>query len=175
VVTTVAGQRRLRAGSVRGLRPGETTQLSAPGKPTLTVTATPCRHGPPLSRPIAGAVIGFALSLTGSSTTRLWMTGDTVLSRPVQRVAQNLDVDVLPMHLGSVRFPQTGPLRYSMDSGDALRLIDLANPRIAIPVHDEGWSHFREPEQHLRATLARTGAAPQRILKWLTPGEAQAM
>ena len=32
-------------------------------RPALRVRATPCRHGPPLSRPLTGAVIGFALSL----------------------------------------------------------------------------------------------------------------
>lgn len=78
VVTTHAGERRLRATNVRGLRPSYSTQLTAPGKPTLTITATPCRHGPPRSRPIAGAVIGFAFSLPERNATRLWMTGDTV-------------------------------------------------------------------------------------------------
>jgi L-ascorbate metabolism protein UlaG (beta-lactamase superfamily) len=173
VVTTHPGKQRLRAANVRGLRPGDSTRLTAPDKPTLTVTATPCRHGPPLSRPIAGAVIGFALSLPDQSATRLWMTGDTVLHRPVRRAAEQLDVDVLLMHLGAVRFGQTGPLRYSMDSTDALRLIDLATPRVAVPVHYEGWSHFSEPELHLRSIL--TGA-PDRLrdaVTWLKPGVPQ--
>jgi hypothetical protein len=37
------------------------TRLEKPGRPAIEVTATPCRHGPPLSRPIVGDVIGFAL------------------------------------------------------------------------------------------------------------------
>jgi L-ascorbate metabolism protein UlaG (beta-lactamase superfamily) len=62
VLTTEAGGRRL--GAV-GLRPWATFLLEAPGRPTVEVTATPCRHGPPLSRPITGDVIGFALRWDG--------------------------------------------------------------------------------------------------------------
>jgi L-ascorbate metabolism protein UlaG (beta-lactamase superfamily) len=176
VVTTRAGKKRLRAKSnanICGLRPGDSTLLTAPNKPTLTIRATPCRHGPPLSRPIAGAVIGFVLSLPGQSATKLWMTGDTVLHRPVRRIADQLDVDVLVMHLGAVRFGQTGPLRYSMNSTDALRLIELANPRAAVPVHYEGWSHFSEPEQDLRTALASAPRRLKQTVTWLRPGVTQ--
>ena len=53
-----------------GLRPrprrlGGTT-LEAPGKPPLEIIATPCRHGPPLSHPLVGDVIGFALVCDGT-------------------------------------------------------------------------------------------------------------
>ena len=50
VLTTAAGAHRL-GGNARGLQPWATTQLEAPAKPPIQVTATPCRHGPPLSRP----------------------------------------------------------------------------------------------------------------------------
>jgi hypothetical protein len=43
------------------------------------VTATPARHGPPLSRPITGDVIGFALGWGGQEHGVLWISGDTVL------------------------------------------------------------------------------------------------
>lgn len=177
VVTTHAGHKRLGGANTRGLRAGDSTQLVAPGKPSLTVTATPCRHGPPLSRPIAGAVIGFALSLAQGTSARLWMTGDTVLHRPVRQIAESLDVDVLLMHLGAVRFPQTGPLSYSMNSTEALRLIELTKPRVAVPVHYEGWSHFSEPEDHLRSALAKVQATPHEhaAVTWLQPGVAQSV
>lgn len=41
VVTTNSGARRLAAANVRGLRPWQTTTLSAPGLPSLEITATP--------------------------------------------------------------------------------------------------------------------------------------
>ena len=60
VVTTVPGAKRL-GGNARGLAPWELTSLEAPSKTAIEVTATPCRHGPPLSHPIVGDVVGFAL------------------------------------------------------------------------------------------------------------------
>ena len=53
VVTTQSGARRLGSGA-RGLRPWDTTVLKGEGRPSIEVTATPARHGPPLSRPLAG-------------------------------------------------------------------------------------------------------------------------
>ena len=51
VVTTHSGAKRL-GGHTRGLRSWETTTLESPGRPTITITATPCRHGLP-PRPTA--------------------------------------------------------------------------------------------------------------------------
>ncbi|HEX7132213.1 MAG TPA: MBL fold metallo-hydrolase, partial [Iamia sp.] len=53
IVTTTSGARRL-GGAAIGLDPWAVTTLEAPGRPTIEVTATPCRHGPPLSHPIVG-------------------------------------------------------------------------------------------------------------------------
>ncbi len=164
VITTVAGARRLASSNVAGLRPGGLVALDGPRRPALTVRATPCRHGPPLTGPITGPVVGFALSLGSAERVALWMTGDTVLHRPLRRTAQRLDVDILLMHLGGVQFPITGPLRYSMNSSDARELIRLTRPRVTVPVHYEGWSHFHEPETQARAALPD--------LTWLKPGQA---
>src|SRR3954454_16370552 len=46
VITTVAGAKRL-GGETRGLQPWASTRLQASGRPSIEVTATPCRHGPP--------------------------------------------------------------------------------------------------------------------------------
>ena len=171
VITTVPGARRLGASNVRGLRPGTLEELAGhAGRPVLRARATPCRHGPPLSRPIAGAVIGFALSLGQQRQVALWMTGDTVYHRPLERAANRLDVDILLMHLGSVQFPITGPLRYSMNSADAIRLVKAARPRVAVPVHYEGWSHFSEPSSRLRKVLDHLGPAEPNPVTWLQPG-----
>jgi L-ascorbate metabolism protein UlaG (beta-lactamase superfamily) len=173
VLTTRAGARRLAAPNVRGLVAGETTTLEADGKSALTVRATPCRHGPPLSRPVAGSVIGFALSLGADTDTAVWMTGDTVLHGPVRRLAEKLRVDVMLIHLGAVRFPLTGALRYSMNSTDAARLLDLFRPRVAVPVHYEGWSHFSEPIEQLRTRLDSADPPVREGITWLTPGRPQ--
>jgi hypothetical protein len=87
VITTVPGAKRLGAGA-QGLPPWSTTRLEAEGRPTIEITATPCRHGPPLSRPLVGDVIGFALAWEGQEHGVLWISGDSVAasaSRPPVR------------------------------------------------------------------------------------------
>ena len=171
VVTTEAGARRL-GGGARGLAPWGTTLLEAAGKPALEITATPCRHGPPLSRPLAGDVVGFALSWDGRQQGALWITGDTVLYGGVRGVASRLRVDVALLHLGGVRFPVTGPLRYTMTARDAVELCALVRPRVAIPIHYEGWAHFRDGRDTIVREFARAPDEVRRSLRWLPLGEA---
>ena len=103
----------------------------------------------------------------------MWLSGDTVLYDGVREVGARLDVDVAVLHLGAVQFPVTGPLRYSMNGHEAAELIGLLQPRVAVPVHFEGWSHFHQQEDALRDAL---GATPENIrgrLRWLNRGEPQ--
>jgi L-ascorbate metabolism protein UlaG (beta-lactamase superfamily) len=171
VVTTVPGASRL-GGTTRGLHPWGTTELSAPGRPTIDVTATPARHGPPLSRPIAGAVIGFALRWTGQDDGVLWISGDTVLFGGLHEVADRFDVGTALLHLGGVRFPVTGPLRYSMTARQAVEVCHLLAPRSAIPVHYEGWTHFRQGRDAIEREFARAPADVRARLRWLPLGVA---
>src|SRR4051795_3927546 len=48
-MTTLSGARPL-GRSRRGLEAWSQTRLEQPGRPTVEITATPCRHGPPLSQ-----------------------------------------------------------------------------------------------------------------------------
>lgn len=170
VITTVSGARRL-GGSAQGLANWQSTRLEAPGRPWLEITATPCRHGPPLSHPIVGDVIGFALRWEGQTGGVLWISGDTVLYDGVREVADRLDVDVALLHLGGVRFPVSGPLRYTMTADEAIELCELLQPRIAIPIHYEGWKHFRQGREEIERRLATAPESVRERVRWLTIGE----
>jgi L-ascorbate metabolism protein UlaG (beta-lactamase superfamily) len=171
VVTTVPGARRVGEGA-RGLEPWETTRLEAPGRPTIEITATPCRHGPPLSRPLAGHVIGFALRWDGQEHGVLWISGDTVPYDGVRQIADRIEVDTAVLHLGGVRFPVTGPLRYSMTARQAVELCGLIRPRTVIPVHYEGWKHFQESRATIERELATAPDDIRRAVHWLPLGVA---
>jgi L-ascorbate metabolism protein UlaG (beta-lactamase superfamily) len=170
VVTTVSGAKRL-GGRARGLEPWATTRLEAAGRPPIEVTATPCRHGPPLSHPLAGDVIGFALRWDGQEHGVLWVTGDTVLYDGVRGVADRLQVDTALIHLGGVRFPVTGPVRYTMTARDAVELLGLVRPRTAIPVHYEGWRHFHEGREAIEREFARAPDDVRRRVRWIPLGD----
>jgi L-ascorbate metabolism protein UlaG (beta-lactamase superfamily) len=168
-VTTASGAKRL-GGSARGLEPWARTTLEAPERPSIDITATPCRHGPPLSHPIVGDVIGFALRWDGQEHGVLWISGDTVLYDGVRQVADRLQVDTAVLHLGGVRFPVTGPLRYTMTAHEAVELCELIRPRTAIPIHYEGWKHFREGRASVEREIAAAPPDVRDRFRWLELG-----
>ncbi len=174
IVTTLSGAARL-TGDVRGLGFWHSTWLESRGKPSIEVTATPCRHGPPLSRPIVGDVVGFALRWDGQEHGVLWISGDTVLYDGVREVADRLQVDTAILHLGGVRFPVTGPVHYTMTAREAIELCGLVRPRVTIPLHYEGWKHFKEGRAAVERELAEAPSEVRDSVRWLPIGEAVAL
>jgi L-ascorbate metabolism protein UlaG (beta-lactamase superfamily) len=170
VITTVSGEARLGGRDTRGLKPWATTTLEAPGRPAILVTATPCRHGPPFSRPFAGDVIGFALGWDGQKHGVLWISGDTVLYDGVRGVADRFRVDVALIHFGGVQFPVTGPLRYTLTAKDAIELCRLIKPRTVIPIHYEGWKHFKQGREAIEQEFARSPEDMRQSIRWLPLG-----
>ncbi|GLY03705.1 MBL fold metallo-hydrolase [Actinoplanes sp. NBRC 101535] len=146
-------------GIVTGLKPWQSVRVG-----DVEVTATPARHGPPLSRPIVGPAIGFTLRPSRANSV-VWITGDTVLFRGLREVGARFTVDTVVLHLGKVQFGVTGPIRYTMTGADAATLIRHLRPRRVVPVHYEGWSHFHEGRAEVEA------AFPPGTLTWLTPGD----
>jgi L-ascorbate metabolism protein UlaG (beta-lactamase superfamily) len=157
VVTTPSGARRLGGGSL-GLAPWRSTSLSVPGG-ELKVTATPCRHGPPLSRPIVGEVVGFLLEWEGQRNGALWLTGDTVYFAGLAEVGRRFDVGAAIVNLGGVRFPLTGPARYTLNAEEAIRLARELDLRSIVPLHFEGWKHFRQGREEVERAFAGAGIA----------------
>ena len=167
VITTVAAAGRLGGGAV-GLGEYDTTTLEQEGKPAITVTGTPCRHGPPLSKPIVGEVTGFALAWEGQRNGQLWISGDTVLYDGVKGVAERLRVGTAIVHLGGVRFPVSGPLRYTMTGSDAVGAV-----RTAEAGHRDPGALRRLEALPRRADRGGTGLQPGGgpAPTWLEPGQ----
>jgi L-ascorbate metabolism protein UlaG (beta-lactamase superfamily) len=115
-------------------------------------------------------VVGFTLGWEGQAHGTLWITGDTVLYDGVRQVADRLQVDTALLHLGCVRFPVTGPVRYSMDAREAVKLCRLVRPRTVIPVHYEGWTHFRQGRAAIEQEFQQAPADIGRRLQWLPIG-----
>lgn len=170
VLTTRAGAGRL-GDNARGLAPWETAELAREGRPTIEVTATPCRHGPPLSRPIVGDVVGFSLAWGGQGLGSLWISGDTVLYDGLREVGERLQIGVAVLHLGGVRFPVTGPLRYTMNAAEAVELCGIIGPRTVIPIHYEGWKHFRQGREAIETEFAAAPQAFRQSVRWLQIGD----
>jgi L-ascorbate metabolism protein UlaG (beta-lactamase superfamily) len=169
VITTVPGARRLGA-AAQGLAPWERTTLEQDGRPTVQVTATPARHGPPLSRPIVGHVIGFVLEWEGQGNGAFWVSGDTVWFSEIPEIGRRFDIGTALLHLGGVRFPITGPVRYTMNADEGVRTVRELAIDSVLPIHYEGWRHFRQGRGEVEETFAAAGLSDR--LTWLPPGEA---
>ena len=70
-----------------------------------------------------------------------------------------------------MRFGVTGPLRYTMTARDAVELCELVKPRTAIPIHYEGWKHFKQGREAIEAELAAAPEDIRRRVRWLPIGE----
>jgi L-ascorbate metabolism protein UlaG (beta-lactamase superfamily) len=168
VITTPSGAKRLGGGAV-GLQPWASRTLSAPNGLQVRVTATPARHGPPLSRPIVGEVIGFVLEWAGQRHGALWVSGDTVYFGGVAEVSSRFKVGTALIHLGGVRFPISGPARYTMNAAEAARVAREFGLRTLLPIHYEGWKHFRQGRAEVERTFAAEQVADR--VRWLTAGQ----
>jgi L-ascorbate metabolism protein UlaG (beta-lactamase superfamily) len=71
-----------------------------------------------------------------------------------------------------LRFPVTGPVRYSMTAQQAVQLCRLVRPRTAIPVHYEGWTHFHQDRIAIERELVAAPDDIRRSIRWLPIGEA---
>jgi L-ascorbate metabolism protein UlaG (beta-lactamase superfamily) len=162
VLTTIPGAKRLADDglmAVTGLAAWDTTTLEGDGKPAIRVTATPCRHGPVASYPIVGQVVGFALEWDGQQHGCVWISGDTVDFAPLHEVPRRLDVGTAVLHLGGVQFGITGPIHYTWTAADGLAFASELDATTIVPVHYEGWSHFKDGPSELAAAIAAASPA----------------
>lgn len=172
VITTESGARRL-GGNASGLAPWSTTKLAHSNRPRIDITATPCRHGPPGSHAIVGDVIGFLLRWEQQTHGAFWISGDTVFYDGVHQVAEHTRIGTILLHLGGVRFPLTGPLRYTMTAHDAVRVSALMKPQTILPIHYEGWKHFQQGREDVERAFADAAPDVGNCVRWLAMGVAE--
>jgi L-ascorbate metabolism protein UlaG (beta-lactamase superfamily) len=173
VLTTPSGAQRLARGPlaerVEGLAPFSAVEVLTPGGLPIRITATPARHGPPLSLPLAGEVIGFLLEWPGQVKGALYISGDTVWFGGVAELGRRARIGTAFLHLGGVRFGISGPLRYTFNAAEAVTAVKALGIKHLLPVHYDGWTHFRESRADAEKVFARASLDAE--LTWLTKGE----
>lgn len=167
VLTTRAGAKRL-GGNAVGLRPGEKHTIEANGA-ALEIAAMPARHGPHLIGLTAGPVIGFLLRHERLERP-VWLSGDTRWYGGIRRaLAAQAPVGTAIVNIGAARFRPTGPARFTMDAREAARATREAGAERVIPIHFEGWSHFKQGREAARQEFETAGVADR--VRWLEQGE----
>ncbi|WP_420968446.1 MBL fold metallo-hydrolase [Bradyrhizobium sp. B120] len=165
VLTTEAGAKRL-GGSAEGFAPWATTTLTKGGR-TLTITATPARHGPAGIEPLSGDVIGFVLE-PAKPGRPVYVSGDTTWFDGVAEVARRFACGVVLPFAGAAQ--TRGPFHLTMDTNDTIETARAFADAVIVPVHTDGWAHFRQNAADLRASFDTLGFG--RRLRILTPGVA---
>ncbi|UYQ91743.1 MBL fold metallo-hydrolase [Chitinophaga horti] len=151
---------------VIGLSNWETYTVNTPKVSNLRITATPAQHRPWwIPEIISGPVIGFVIQYDGQSDGVIYISGDTVYFKGIDEVAKRFKVDVGIFHAGSVQFRYLSGLgKYTMDSVDLLRAVRVIRPNKIIPVHQRGWTHFKESESHLKHILEADPITRERMI-----------
>ncbi|WP_441228430.1 MBL fold metallo-hydrolase [Tardiphaga sp. 20_F10_N6_6] len=165
VLTTIAGAKRL-GGDVEGLAPWDSTELTGKDGHSLTITATPARHGPAGIEPLSGDVIGFVLSSNAPGSRPIYITGDTVWFDGVAEVARRFSAGVVLPFAGAAQ--TRGPFHLTMDTNDTIETARAFPDATIVPVHTDGWAHFKQTAGDLRASFDTLGFGAR--LRILEPG-----
>jgi L-ascorbate metabolism protein UlaG (beta-lactamase superfamily) len=165
VLTTIAGAKRL-GGHAEGLAPWATTELTGRDRHVLTVTATPARHGPAGIEPLSGDVIGFVVTSAKSGRRPIYISGDTVWYDGVAEVARRFKAGVVLPFAGAAQ--TRGPFHLTMDINDTIETARAFPDAVIIPLHTDGWAHFRQNGADLSASFDTLGFGSR--LKLLEPG-----
>jgi len=166
VVTTRAGAKRLGNNAI-GLKPWQSMAITSADS-EIKVTAVPARHGSLWSHILVGETTGFVLEWNGQKHGALYISGDTVWFNGMHEIANRFKISTAILHIGKASFPVTGPIRFTFHAKEAVHAVRTLNPRMVIPIHYEGWKHFREPreEAEMQFAAAKLGEKVQ----WLPLG-----
>ena len=192
VFTTPSGARRLSSG---GLRPGETAtpsgihavglenweavEVATPDGRVITITGTPCRHGPVGGD--RGSVTGFVLDFKGEDASEsrgpapartqgggasaVYITGDTVWYEGVEEVARRYDnVGLILLFMGAARLQVAGPSNITMTVEESIKAAHLFDKAAIVPLHFEGWEHFTEGRDEIIRQYTAAGLLHR--LRW---------
>ncbi len=167
VFTTPDSAVRLGAGAI-GLSPWEQREISTPAGRTVSITATPARHGP--AGGDRGPVCGFLVSSPGRPDRDIYLSGDTVWYEGVVEVARRQTVSVVVLNAGAAKVRPAGPEPLTLTAAEAVRVAEAFEKAVIVPLHFEGWEHFSEGRADVSAAFAEAGLTHR--LRWLEPGRA---
>jgi len=161
VYTTTAGAARLGVNAV-GIEHWQTVEVPAGDGRVLSITGTPGRHGPVGGD--RGPVTGFVLNFKGQSNGGIYISGDTVWYEGVEEVALRFDIKMAVLFMGAASVKEVGPQHLTMTAEEGVLAARYFPKAKIVPLHFEGWEHFRESYNQIKETFAGAGIADR--LHW---------
>lgn len=155
VLSTASASDRL-GGNVRSLGNWERVSVPRPDGGVVWITGVPAQHGPDGSEPVVGEGTGFVLAGDGLPT--IYVSGDNASLAVVRTIAARLGpVDGAVLNAGAARTALMDHANLTLDSAQAAEAARILGARWVVPLHIEGWAHFTEGTEMLRAAFARAG------------------
>jgi L-ascorbate metabolism protein UlaG (beta-lactamase superfamily) len=116
---------------------------------------------------LSGEVIGFVVSPRDDAP--IYISGDTTWFDGVAEVAKRFKAGVVLPFAGAAQ--TRGPFHLTMDINDTIETARALPDAVIVPVHTDGWPHFRQSAQDLRASFETLGFG-SRLKLPLEPGVA---
>lgn len=143
---------------ITGLGNWQTVDVTGPEGQVVHITGVPALHGPEGCEPVTGTVTGFVLH--GENLPTVYVSGDNASVELVEQIAARFpDVDVAILFAGGVRFGEEffDNAEITLTSETAAQAATLLAGAQIVPVHVEGWAHFCEDIEDVRAAFAAAG------------------
>jgi L-ascorbate metabolism protein UlaG (beta-lactamase superfamily) len=161
-LTHPLGASRL-GGRTLGLLPWTSVDVAAPDGGTVQVTAVPAQHGPDGTEHLTGPVTGHVLRAPGWPS--VYVSGDNASLDVVRQIARRLGpVDVAVVFAGAARPRPEASGPATVTSAQAAEAAALLGARAVVPVHYDGWRHFTEGADELRAAFEAAGLSERLVL-----------
>ncbi|MCW3094361.1 MAG: hypothetical protein JWP81_5430 [Ferruginibacter sp.] len=170
VLSTKDAVRRLKNDNIIGLENWEEYTVKNDKVKGLKITAIPAQHTN-IKRldKVMGKVLGFTIEWEGQKNGCIYISGDTVLFEGIYELNRRKKVDTAILHLGAGAFPYLKRnMRVTMNGDEAIEVTKLLNPNVVIPIHYEGWWHFKQSVKSLKNEIEMSGLQEKYI--WLKSG-----
>lgn len=143
-------------GNVVGMEPWSELEIDTPGGGIVNVTAVHAQHGPDGSDEIQGPVLGFVLSATGAE--RIYFSGHNASRDVVRTIVQKTgEIAIAILNAGAVQLPKFDRAYLTLSADQAADATKILGARTVIPLHFEGWTHFTQGADELKAAFSGNG------------------
>lgn len=170
VLSTKDAVRRLKNNNTIGLDNWQEYHIENEKVKHLKITAVPAQHTN-IKRldKVMGKVLGFTIEWEGQTNGCIYISGDTVLFDGIYDLAKKKKIAIAILHLGAGAFPYLKKnLRLTMNGEEAIATAKLLDPKIVIPIHYEGWWHFKQSALSLKNEI-KNSELNEKFL-WLESG-----
>jgi L-ascorbate metabolism protein UlaG (beta-lactamase superfamily) len=117
------------------------------GAARLRISAVPGRHGKLGMQALLPSVMGSVLDFGAAPSApdyRMYISGDTLVYGDLQNIPQRFPgIDLALLHLGGTRI--LGVFKVTMDGKDGVQLMQIVQPKHAIPIHYNDYDVFKSP------------------------------